>query len=138
MTMMLRTCVVAGTLLLSARCSEDVRFPVSAPSPSKPREFEPSHSLPPVGVFQGWTRCPETDAPVQVGGVVKAPVSADRPSHRDAIDAYDHNRAAIVQVVIGADGVVKEARALKAPNATAAACAEERVKQWLFVPGGPS
>ncbi len=77
------------------------------------------------------------DAPLRVGGDVKAPVVIDRvePVYSEEARKARISGIVILEVVIGRDGLVKKAYVLKPLPFGLDQAAVDAVKQWRFKPG---
>jgi TonB family protein len=77
------------------------------------------------------------DAPLRVGGDVRAPIVTERvePSYTEEARKARINGIVILEVVIGRDGLVKEVSVLKPLPFGLDQAAVDAVKQWRFKPG---
>jgi TonB family protein len=77
------------------------------------------------------------DAPLRVGGDVRAPVVMEKvePVYTDAARKAGINGIVIVESIIGRDGVVKNVSVLKPLPFGLDQAAVDAVKQWKFKPG---
>ena len=77
------------------------------------------------------------DAPVRVGGVVRAPVLKKKIEAKYTPDARDNRIAGVVilEIVVGKDGRTRDIRVLKGLPFGLDKAAVEAVKQWEFEPG---
>jgi len=77
------------------------------------------------------------DAPLRVGGDVRAPVVIEtvEPSYTEEARKARIRGIVIVEAVIGSDGVVKKAHVLKPLPFGLDQAAIDAVKQWKFKPG---
>jgi len=77
------------------------------------------------------------DAPLRVGGDVRAPVLTEKvePSYTEEARRAGINGIVIIEAIIGSDGVVKDAHVLKPLPFGLDQAAVDAVKQWKFKPG---
>jgi TonB family protein len=77
------------------------------------------------------------DAPLRVGGDVRAPVVVQKvePSYTEEARKAQINGIVIIEAIIGRDGVVKDARVIKPLPFGLDQAALDAVKQWKFKPG---
>ena len=77
------------------------------------------------------------NGPLRVGGDVRAPIVISRkePQYTDDARRDRVSGIVIVEVIIGKDGLVKEARALKPLPDGLTESALDAVRQWQFKPG---
>lgn len=77
------------------------------------------------------------DAPLRVGGDVKAPVLTEKvePSYTDEARKAQISGIVIVEAIIGRDGLVKNVSVLKPLPFGLDQAAVDAVKQWKFKPG---
>jgi TonB family protein len=77
------------------------------------------------------------DAPLRVGGDVRAPVVVQKvePSYTEEARKAQINGIVIIEAIIGRDGVVKDAHVIKPLPFGLDQAAVDAVKQWKFKPG---
>jgi TonB family protein len=77
------------------------------------------------------------DAPLRVGGDVRAPVVVQKvePSYTEEARKAQINGIVIIEAIIGRDGVVKDAHVIKPLPFGLDQAAVDAVKQWKFEPG---
>jgi len=79
----------------------------------------------------------DPNAPLRVGGDVKAPVAIEKvePVYTDEARKARISGIVIVEAIVGRDGLVKEAHVLKPLPFGLDQAAVDAVKQWIFKPG---
>lgn len=79
----------------------------------------------------------DPNAPLRVGGDVKAPIVMERvePVYTEEARKERISGIVILEAIIGRDGLVKEAHVLKPLPFGLDQAAVEAVKQWIFKPG---